>query len=111
MSKNLKLMILNRTINMLPETFAEYEGSNISMYTCDIINGIVDEVGDGAASVGSELTHYIHDSVIGKKTFSVFEFLKIDGIGQIPEEDYAKAYDFRINMLKQMIEKVEKGEL
>ncbi len=111
MSKNLKLMILNRTIDMLPETFAEYEDGSISMYTCDIINGIVDEVGDGAVAVGSELTHYIHDNVIGKKTFSVFEFLKIDGIGQIPEDDYAKAYDFRINMIKEMIQKVEKDEL
>ncbi len=111
MSKELKLMVLNTVIDILPKTHAEYENGHVSMYVCDVIDEVSSSISDRHVGMGVEgdLTRYIRMKI--NDVFSVFEFLDIDTYGGIRDEDYQKAYDFRIEMLKEMIEKVEKDEL
>lgn len=102
--KELKLKILNQVLVDLPKTIEESEETQESVYVCDHINNATADMRGEAYDVSNVLTDYIHTRIGG--VFSVFELINADYY-----HDFDKAYEYRINMLNDMIRLVENDEL
>lgn len=104
--KEMKLNILNQVLKDLPKSDDEADMRGVSVYVCDNINNMSCKFRGEAYDIADILTSYIHERI--GKVFSVFEFLNLNSYDP---DDFTKAYEYRIDMLNDMIRLVESDQL